>query len=263
IPLGTPVAGRTDQALDDLVGFFVNTLVLRTDTSGNPTFRTLLHRVRDTDLTAYAHQDLPFETLVEDLNPHRTLTHHPLFQVMLALQDEDAPPVLGDLGVSVERPSRGTAKFDLTVAVTEHTDADGRPAGLTGHAEYATDLFDHTTVEKLLDRLTRLLTTATTHPDNPIGTVNLLTPEEHTTWHARATRTPETTGPLTLTHAFQATAHRYPDLTALVCGEHRLTYRELDEAANRLAHHLGACGVSRGDTVAVLLDRDLPLATTT
>ncbi|WP_168711360.1 non-ribosomal peptide synthetase [Streptomyces sp. RKND-216] len=263
IPLGTPVAGRTDQALDHLIGFFVNTLVLRTDTSGNPTFRTLLHRVRNTDLTAYAHQDLPFETLVEDLNPTRTLTHHPLFQVMLALQDEEAPPALPGLEVSVEHPSRGTAKFDLTVAVTEHTDADGCPAGLSGHAEYATDLYDHTTVEKLLDRLTRLLTTATTHPDDPIGTINLLTPEEHTTWHARATRTTATTGPLTLTHAFQTTADRFPDLTALVCGEQSLTYREVDEAANRLAHHLRACGVSRGDTVAVLLDRDLPLATTT
>ena len=131
IPLGTPVAGRSDEALDDLVGFFVNTLVLRTDTSGDPTFRDLLARVRDADLAAYSHQDVPFERLVELVNPERTLARHPLFQVMLVLQNNaQARLDLPGLDAEIETVSNGRAKFDLTMAFAERPDGLGCAPGV-------------------------------------------------------------------------------------------------------------------------------------
>ncbi|MEV7405084.1 amino acid adenylation domain-containing protein, partial [Streptomyces sp. NPDC091267] len=148
IPLGSPIAGRTDQALDDLVGFFVNTLVLRTDLSGDPSFRELLTRVRETDLAAWSHQDLPFDRLVEALNPDRSASRHPLFQVMLTLTDAATPTlVAGDLDTESEFTWLRFAKFDLTFSFAEHRTGEGRPGGLDITIEYATDLYDARSVE--------------------------------------------------------------------------------------------------------------------
>ncbi|MFD6309284.1 condensation domain-containing protein, partial [Streptomyces sp. NPDC060223] len=175
IPLGTPVAGRGTTALDDLVGFFLNTLVLRTDVSGDPSFVELLGRVRETDLAAYAHQDVPFERLVEDLNPARSLSRHPLFQVMLNL--ENAPAASWDLpGLEVEQlPSLPLpAKFDLSVTLAERRDKAGTPAGLTGELEYSTDLFDEVTVRGLADRFTRVLEQVAVDPGVRVGAIEVL-----------------------------------------------------------------------------------------
>ena len=161
IPIGSPVAGRTDTALDGLVGFFVNTLVLRTDTSGHPTFRELLARVRAGNLAAYGHQDLPFERLVEVLNPARSLSHHPLFQVMLAFQnDAQVSLELPGLRTAFEDVAVASAKFDLSFALAEERAADGSPAGIAGVLEYAADLFDEATVAAIAARLERLLAAA-------------------------------------------------------------------------------------------------------
>ncbi|OSC61008.1 hypothetical protein B5180_36560, partial [Streptomyces sp. BF-3] len=150
IVIGTPVAGRHDTALDDLVGFFVNNLVLRTDLSGDPSFRDLLRRVRDTDLAAYAHADVPFEHLVDALAPHRSLSRHPLFQVMLAYENRQA----GEIGLpgltTTTVPAFGrSAKFDLTFTLAERDGADG----IEGVLEYAEDLFEPATAQALADRL--------------------------------------------------------------------------------------------------------------
>ncbi|MEU6371507.1 condensation domain-containing protein, partial [Streptomyces sp. NPDC046931] len=162
IPIGTPVAGRTDEALDDLVGFFVNTLVLRTDLSGDPTFRELVDRVRETDLAAYAHQDVPFEHLVETLNPARSMSRHPLFQVMLAYQN-DAPAELRlpNLTLAGELTETGTSKFDLLLRITERETNTG---GMECLLEFAVDLFERGTVEGLVERFVRLLSVVVADP---------------------------------------------------------------------------------------------------
>ncbi|WP_280721380.1 non-ribosomal peptide synthetase [Kitasatospora sp. MAA4] len=165
IAIGTPVAGRSDEALDDLVGLVANTLVLRTDTSGDPDFRDLLARVRAFDLAAFDHQELPFDLLVEELNPARHQARHPLFQVMLALQNNsEAVLSLGANQVPLEPSSTGTAKFDLFLNVLERRTADGDPAGLACQIEYSTDLFDPDTVRQLADTLHGLLAAVADDP---------------------------------------------------------------------------------------------------
>src|SRR5437660_4026102 len=179
IAIGSPIAGRTDRALEDLVGFFVNTLVLRTDTSGNPSFRDLLGRVRASNLEAYSHQELPFERLVEALNPARSLAHHPLFQVMLALQNNAAAELeLAGLSARVEPVVGVSAKFDLSVSLAEQRGAGGGPGGLSGVMEYASDLFDRASVEVLAGRLVRVLEAAGAAPEVAIGRLEILSAAE-------------------------------------------------------------------------------------
>ncbi|GAB3467271.1 non-ribosomal peptide synthetase [Actinophytocola sediminis] len=249
IPLGCQVAGRTDQALDGLVGFFVNTLVLRTDVSGAPTFRELLGRVRDTDLDAQANQDLPFERLVEALNPDRSLSRHPLFQVALTMDAaEDLDLDLPGLRVAVEQTPPGGAKFDLSVAVRETED------GLGGGIDYRTDLFDHDTVELFATRLVRVLGQLVADPDAPVGAVEVLTPAERaelTDWGTPA----DAPAAVPLPALFERQVAATPDHVALVHGASEITYAEVNAAANRLAHRLIAAGVGPEQFVGLALPR--------
>jgi len=247
IPIGSPIAGRTDSALDDLVGFFVNTLVLRTDTAGNPSFRALIARVRATNLAAYSHQDMPFERLVEVINPARSLARHPLFQVMLTLQNNVAVQLeLPGLRSAFEPIASASAKFDLSVSLSEQRAADGTSAGIAGIVEYATDLFERASVEAMTARLIRLLAAAVADADRPIGSLDILSPDERRTilydWNATARAVPSATLP----ELFAAQVKTTPAATAVVFEDTSLTYDELDAHSSQLAHHLRALGLARG-----------------
>ncbi|MEU6990937.1 amino acid adenylation domain-containing protein [Streptomyces sp. NPDC046465] len=260
IPLGSPIAGRTDQSLDHLVGFFVNTLVLRTDTSGNPTLTELITRVREMSLAAYAHQDVPFEYLVEHLNPTRTLAHHPLFQVMLALQNApESEFELPGLQAGVELGRTGTAKFDLFFSLAEQRGARGEPQGISGAVEYSSDLYDASTVQALFDRWIRLLDTATAHPEQPLSTIGILSGEEYREvvgdFNDTALSLPLSLPEVSLGALFSRQVVKTPGAPAVTDGETSLTYEQLDACANQFAHELIARGVRPGDSVAVLLRR--------
>ncbi|MFG2566245.1 amino acid adenylation domain-containing protein [Streptomyces sp. NPDC048567] len=261
IPIGVPVAGRGgDERLDRLVGFLVNTLVLRTDLSGNPSFAELLGRVRDQDLAAYAHQDVPFERLVEVLNPVRSSAHHPLFQVMLA-SDDDTARHWGIRGLRVrDLPlDAGAAKFDLTLTFRSRHRSDGTPDGISGLLEYAVDLFDEDTVKALAERLARLLGQVAADPAQRISGVRLLSPAEHESvvsgWDDAARGVPVGVLP----ELFGAQVVRSPDAVALECGGVSWSFAELDAWSSRLARYLVGLGAGPERVVAVALPRSLEL----
>ncbi|MFE9122826.1 amino acid adenylation domain-containing protein [Streptomyces sp. NPDC007172] len=265
VPIGTAVAGRSHEALDDLVGFFVNTLVLRTDTSGDPTFGDLLARVRESDLAAFAHQDLPFERLVEELNPARSTARHPLFQIMLVLQNnEQAAWELPGLDTTAESTGTGAAKFDLNAIMEESYDADGSPAGIDGALDFAADLFDAATAEGIADGLVRLLAAAADGPDTPVGSLDILGDEERRVLlvDRNDTARPSVTEP-TLTAAFAAQVARTPDAVAIDADELSCTYRELDERTDAVAARLAGLGVGRETPVALLMERSADVVVTT
>lgn len=258
IPVGTPVAGRSEEVLDGLVGFFVNTLVLRTDTSGDPSFDTLLHRVRDTAISAFEHQDVPFERLVEILNPPRSTARHPLFQVMVVHQSGTASklPVPG-LRTRPEVVSAGTSTFDLSLTFIEGFDPDADPGSVGGFAEYSADLFDAGTVELLAGRLLRLLAAAVARPDLPLSAHDVLTEAERAVLLAAPVPAPAAPP---LHEAFAAQVRRTPDAVALVLGgasgsPRRLTYAELDSRADRIAALTAAHGAAPDRLVALALPR--------
>ncbi|MGW2839392.1 amino acid adenylation domain-containing protein [Streptomyces sp. NPDC001493] len=255
IPLGTAVAGRTDEALDDLVGFFVNTLVLRTDLSGDPTFGEVVDRVRDFDLAAYAHQDLPFERLVDALSPVRAQNHHPLFQTMLVLQNQgDAAIDLPGLTVTEQPVHTGISKFDLTFTFTETHDASGHPAGLRGVLEFSTELFVPATAHTLAARLTRLLDTLAADPGRRVHTVEVLDPDERRSLARVAHGPTRPSAARTAPEAFRAQAARTPGAIAVRDGGDGITFAELDLLSDDLAHHLHDRGIGRGDLVALALE---------
>ncbi|MCY8657485.1 amino acid adenylation domain-containing protein, partial [Bacillus spizizenii] len=261
IPIGSPIAGRNDDALGDLVGLFINTFVLRTDTSGDPSFRELLDRVREVNLAAYENQDLPFERLVEVLNPARSRATHPLFQIMFAFQNTpDAELNLPDMESSLRIHSVGSAKFDLTLEISENRLADGTPNGLEGLLEYSTDLFKQATAQALADRLMRLLEAAESDPDQQIGNLDILAPEERssmvTDWQSVSEKIPHACLP----EQFEKQAALSPEAIAVVCEDQSLSYAELNERANRLARMLISEGVGPEQFVALALPRSLGMA---
>ncbi|MEU6062285.1 amino acid adenylation domain-containing protein [Streptomyces sp. NPDC047097] len=258
LPLGTVVAGREDQALDDLVGFFVNTLVLRTDTSGDPRFGELLDRVRDTDLAAFAHGEVPFDLVVERLNPARSTAHHPLTQIMVQVQPaEDGPPPGSPLSGTPVGPGPGSTKFDLTLALRERRDAAGAPDGLDGVLEYATDLYDPATARVLAAHLARTLRAVAEDPALRITELPLLAEEERERLlGAGRTDAPERPEGARLLHRrFTELARRAPGETVVAYREERIGRAALDARANALAHRLIEAGVRPHQAVGVLLDR--------
>ncbi|MGP4029202.1 amino acid adenylation domain-containing protein [Actinomadura sp. 3N407] len=267
IPIGSAVAGRTDDALDDLVGCFVNTLVIRSDLSGNPTFAELLARVREASLGAYAHQDVPFERLVEELAPARSLARHPLFQVVLTKLNTGSSPAgrgssipgleLPGLDVEPLSTARPAAKFDLDVMVEETFDDEGAPRGVRGSVTVAADLFDEPAAERIARYWTRVLSAVAADPSLPVGAVDLLDEAERHTilveWNNAAAEPPRTSAP----EVFAGQAARTPDAVAA----DGLTYRELDARADRLARWLRGRGVGAGSAVGVCLPRGAGLVT--
>ncbi|MFE3515084.1 amino acid adenylation domain-containing protein [Streptomyces sp. NPDC059166] len=262
IPLGSPVAGRTDPALDGLVGLFVNTLVLRTDLSGDPTFRELLDRVRATDLAAYAHQDLPFEALVDALAPTRSLSRHPLFQTMLTLHNTpDSAVRLAGLTSEPLLIGTGTAKADLAFELFERRTGEGAPDGIDAVLEYSSDLFDEATARSFADRLTHLLGALVGAPDRPVGEAEVLLPAESAAvragWDATAVEE-EYTG---VVERVRAQAAHEPGKTAVQDPQGSATYEELVSLASALSRRLVAAGAGPGSRVAMLCEPGIPFVT--
>ena len=266
VAVGFPIAGRRDPALDGLVGFFVNTLVLRLDLAGDPSVADVLDQVRGRSLAAYEHQDVPFEVVVDRLNPTRSLTHHPLVQVMLAWQNLPADTsdsataglTLGDLEVTQMPVNTGAARMDLSFSLAERWSAAGDPVGIGGFVEFRTDVFDATTIEALIERLRRVLVAMTADPALRLSSVNVLDDAERARldgWGNRAGLTEPVSAPVSIPAAFAVQTARAPEAVAVSCEGRSWTYRELDEASNRLAHLLIDRGVQAGQRVALLLPR--------
>ncbi len=268
IPLGVPVAGRVDAALDGLVGFFVNTLVLRADLSGDPTLTELVDRLRETDLAAFSHQDLPFERVVEIVNPVRSPARHPLFQVMLSYQHaDDSSTDLGDAtGEIVDPVSNGgggsTAKFDLSFDFFETVEESGdedQPV-IEGSIDFAADVFDRVTVEALAVRLGRFLAAALTDPDRPLSQFDVLDDDERRRLLRDWNRIRPRPEHITFPEAFAAQVAARPDAVAIAMEDERLTYAELAARAGRLAHALVESGAGPERIVALALPRSVDLA---
>ncbi|MEU7482643.1 amino acid adenylation domain-containing protein, partial [Streptomyces sp. NPDC042319] len=252
IPLGVSVAGRTDEALNDLVGMFINSLVLRSDTSGDPTFRELLDRLRETDLAAYSHQDVPFDQVVDALRPARSLARHPLFQIVLSVQAHGEQPLhLPGLTVRPEYVGSDRAKLDLVMELLPWP-GEG---GMRGLFNFSTDLFTRATAERMVEQFQRVLRAVAADPDVRLSGLGLLSGEERERvlhgWNATERELPAATLP----ELFAAQAARTPDAPAVGTGPHALTYADLDARSNQLAHHLIAAGAGPERIVALAASR--------
>ncbi|MFC5855923.1 amino acid adenylation domain-containing protein, partial [Streptomyces chlorus] len=256
IPLGTPVAGRDEEATHDLVGFFANTLVLRTDTSGNPAFRDLLDRVRATDLDAYSNQEVPFERLVELVSPTRSLAYNPLFQVALTVRPQESfGSTLADLALDAHEVDTGRAKFDLLLSLEEHGDEQRNPAGMDGVLQYATDLFDEPTAAMFARALCRVLEQVVARPQARLGDIDVLGETELRELTVARNDTDSGIVPRTFPDLFAEQVGRGPDATAVTDDDRSLSYAGLDAIANRLAHHLIGRGIGAEDLVAIAMPR--------
>ncbi|WP_225732745.1 non-ribosomal peptide synthetase, partial [Nocardia sp. JCM 34519] len=257
IPLGTAFAGRTDEAQENLVGFFVETLVLRTDLSGNPTFREVLDRVHKVDLEAYSHQDVPFERVVEAVNPERSTAYHPLFQVFFALDDGSYSSRLrlGDVDVRKVPGPAQTAQFDLAFDFEEHRDENDVPAGMELVIEYATDLFDESTVTVLAEQLLRLLELVVDEQDLRISELDLLSPAERDHQLTQWNGAPREEEPLELLDCVRRFAGGSPDAVAVSGADREVTYQELTRQADNVARVLAGMGAGPDVPVAVLSER--------
>lgn len=254
IVVGAPIAERNRVETEGLIGFFVNTLVLRTDLSGSPSFRELLLRVREVTLEARAHQDLPFEKLVETLQPERSLSQNPLFQVMFALQTAPIPTLDSGWNWSQLDIDTNTAKFDLTLELEE------RQEEIIGWLEYNTDIFDAPTISRMGGHFQTLLEGIVVNPDRKISKLPLLTPLEENQllveWNNTKTDYPKDA---CVHQLFEAQVERSPDAIAVTFDREQLTYRELNARANQLARYLQKLGVAREVLVGICVERSLEM----
>jgi non-ribosomal peptide synthetase component F len=251
IVVGSPIAGRNRPEIEGLIGFFVNTLVLRSSFSGNPTFKELLARVRQSTLEAYDHQDLPFEKLQEDLNPERSLSHSPLFQAMLAWENASPTnPSFEGLGVSPLRIGADMAKFDLTLSMRESID------GLRGSLQYNTDLFDNTTIKRLLAHFERLLEGIVSNSDERVVHLPMLTDaEQHHLLIEWNDTKKEYSKHKCIHEVFEEQVEKTPDAIAVVFENQQVTYRELNVRANQLAHYLIQQAVGPEVLIGICMER--------
>ena len=252
--MGAPIAGRNRQETEDLIGFFVNTLVLRTDLSGDPTFLELLDRVREVALGAYAHQDVPFERLVDELQAERDLSHHSLVQVMFVMQN--APQgklVLSGLDVSPFRIGSSQAKFDLTLSVAE-TDS-----GMTVALGYNTGLFTTASMERMLAHFRLLLKSITAHPEHRLSRLPSLTRGEWCQLRQWNDTNREYPRDRCLAELFEAQVERAPEAVAVVCEDRQVSYQELNRRANQLGHYLKRRGVGPEVRVGICMDRSVEM----
>ncbi|QKQ73081.1 non-ribosomal peptide synthetase [Nostoc sp. TCL240-02] len=256
ILVGTPIANRNRPEIEGLIGFFVNTLVLRTDLGSNPSFRELLKRVRQVTLGAYAHQDLPFEYLVEKLQPKRDLSYSPVFQVMFALQNIRKDELkLPGVTLSFLQLEKQTAQFDLSIDFFE------TESGLSGWFEYNTDLFNASTISRMVDHFCNLLSDIVANPEQHTAELSLLTQSQQhqllVEWNNTKVDYP---GEYCIHQLFEAQVERLPDAIAVSFENQHLTYRELNHRANQLAHYLKSLGIKPEVLVGICVERSLEMA---
>jgi len=254
ILVGSPIAGRNRQEVEQLIGMFVNTLVFRTDLSGDPSFRELLTRVRDVALGAYAHQDVPFERIVDEVVTERTLSHSPLFQTMFILQKAEADAgALGGLEIDTVAIESVIAQFDLTLTMID------TEAGFSLIFEYNTDLFDRTTIERMGGHFEKLLGEVLTHPDKPISQILLMTEAEQQTLVEWNRTEADYQRDLCVHQLFEEQVERTPDAVAVEFDGASVTYAELNRRANQLARHLQAQGVQTESLVGICVERSIEM----
>ncbi|GAB1540090.1 hypothetical protein NUACC21_27590 [Scytonema sp. NUACC21] len=255
ILIGSPIANRSRPELEGMLGLFVNTLVFRNNLSGNPSFRELLHRVREVTLNAYAHQDLPFEMLVEELQPERDLNRNPLYEIMFVLQN--SPVSVREVSGLTLRPlefDSGTAQLDIFLSMSESQ------AGLTGCLEYNTDIFDSATITQFIDNFQTLLESIIAHPEQPIQELSLLTTQEREQLLFNFNQTcADYPQDVSLHQLFEQQVERTPELTVLISQSEKLTYRQLNHRVNQLAHYLQKQGVTEETLVAICLERSVDM----
>ena len=255
IAIGSPIANRSRQEIEPLIGFFVNTLVLRTRLEDNPNFEELLAQVRETTLAAYEHQNVPFEKVVEALQPERSLSHSPLFQVMLVLQNALMSELeLSDVTLTLLERETVTAKFDITLSMEE------TEQGLKGEWEYNTDLFDGSTIERMASHFQNLLQAVVTNPQQKVSELPLLSEAERhkllVEWNNTQTEYPHDK---CIHQLFEEQVEKTPDAVAVVFQNQQLTYQELNQRANQLAHYLRTLGVKPEVLVGICVERSIKM----
>jgi non-ribosomal peptide synthetase component F len=261
IAIGSPVAGRPEGGMEEMVGLFVNTLVMRMDLRGNPSFREMVERVRKGNLEGYGNQDVPFEEVVEAMKPERSLGRHPLFQVMVLVEGGGEEWELEIEGAESEwgGVELGISKFDLMIQLKEKRGRDGRGRGMEGRVEYSKDLFERKTVERMVKWLKRVMEEVSKDWEKKIGSVEVMGEEERRRLVEEWSGEEREVRGETLVEVFEEQVERSGEEIAVVCGKDEVSYGELNERANRVAHALRGRGVGAEDVVGLAMGRSVEM----